>query len=74
MPSGSYRQVYVRCPFYKSDDGKSKIICEGIVDESRLTISFGRRDDYETQITVFCSEHYRKCELYRIIKEKYDDE
>lgn len=73
MPSGSYKQVYVQCPFYKHDDGKSKIVCEGVVDESILSITFGRRDDYETQITVFCSDHYRNCEIYRIINSKYDD-
>lgn len=74
MPSGSYKQVYVQCPFYKSDDGKSKIVCEGLVEESILSTTFGRRDDYETQITVFCSNHYRKCEIFRIINSKYDDD
>lgn len=64
----------VQCPFYKSDDGKSKIVCEGLVEESILSTTFGRRDDYKTQITVFCSDHYRKCEIFRIINSKYDDD
>lgn len=28
MPSGSYRQVYVKCPFYLYDDGAGRTCCE----------------------------------------------
>lgn len=73
MSSGSYLQVYVRCPFYQSDDGARKIICEGIVDDSNLTLSFRKKKDFETQIKVFCCEHYKKCEVCRILTEKYEE-
>lgn len=74
MPSGSYRQVYVQCPFYHSDDGKHNIACEGIVDGSTLVSKFRKQKDYETQIGVFCCGHYAKCELYRMLMAKYEDE
>lgn len=74
MPSGSYKQIEVKCPFYKYDDGKKRITCEGIVDNSSLALIYHYRTDYETQINVFCCEHYQKCEVYRILMEKYEED
>ena len=75
MPSGSYKQIEVQCPFYKYDDGKRRITCEGLVDKSSLALIYQRRNDYEIQINVFCCEHYKKCEIYRMLMEaKYDEE
>lgn len=73
MPSGSYRQVYVKCPFYKYDDGRRRITCEGVIDDSSLALIFRNRKDYETQMTVFCCSHYQKCEVYRLLSQKYLD-
>lgn len=73
MSSGSYRQVDVRCPFYKYDDGRRRIACEGLVDGSTLALIYRQKADYETQIKVFCCEHYRKCEVYRLLMAKYED-
>ena len=73
MPSGSYRQVYVKCPFYKYDDGRRRITCEGVIDDSSLALVFHNRKDYETQMTVFCCSHYPKCEIYRLLLQKYPD-
>lgn len=74
MPSGSYRQVDVRCPFYQFDDGKKQITCEGIIDKSSLALTYRLKADYETQITQFCCLHYDKCEVYRMLMDKYDEE
>ena len=74
MPSGSYKQIEVQCPFYKYDDGKQRITCEGLVDNSSLALIYRNRTDYETQINVFCCEHYKKCEVYRILIEKYEED
>ena len=65
-----------KCPFFNSDVGKQKrIICEGIVDKSTLALTFSRKKDYATQLGVFCCEHFKKCEIYRMLMEnKYDDE
>ena len=73
-PSGSYRQVYVQCPFYKFDDGKQRITCEGIIDDSSLALIYQKKADYETQIVQFCCKHYENCEVYRLLMEKYKEE
>lgn len=74
MPSGSYRQADARCPFYKFDDGKRRITCEGILEDSSLALIYHCKEDYETQINVFCCEHYRNCEIYGLLMEhKYEE-
>ena len=74
MPSGSYKQIEVKCPFYKYDDGKRRITCEGIIDDSSLALIYHNKRDYETQINVFCCEYYQNCEIYRLLMDKYDEE
>lgn len=74
MPSGSYRQAGVRCPFYKFDDGKRRITCEGLIEDSSVALIYHRKADYEIQIDTFCCEHYTKCEVYRMLIDKYDEE
>ena len=77
MPSGSYKgKADAQCPFYKfDDDRKRRIICEGLVDNSTLALTYRQREDYSTQLGVFCCEHFKKCEVYRMLMEaKYDEE
>lgn len=75
MPSGSYNQVSVKCPFYKEDDGKLSIICEGFGDARYLKQVYSNKCQYGKQMSVFCCEHYKNCEVYRLIMEtKYDKE
>lgn len=74
MPSGSFKQVDVLCPFYKYDDGKRRITCEGIIDHSSLVLVYRKRCDYDMQIGAFCCEHYQKCEVYRMLMQKYEED
>ena len=78
MPSGSFKQADVLCPFYKYDDGKQRITCEGLVgkkEDSSLALIYHSKKDYETQIDVFCCEHYKRCEVYTMLMNaKYDEE
>ena len=74
MSSGSYLQVYIGCPFYKYDDGRRRITCEGITEDSSLALIYRKKSDFETQIRVFCCEHYKRCEIYRILMEKYEED
>ena len=77
MPSGSFMaQAEARCPFFKFDEyKKNRIVCEGLVEKSSLALIYCRKTDYDTQLRVFCCEHYKKCEVYRMILEaKYDEE
>lgn len=74
MPSGSFRQIDVQCPFYKHDDGKRRITCEGLVDRSSLSLTYLSKRDYEIQIETFCCKHFDRCEVYRMLMEKYEEE
>ena len=77
MANGSYKgKSDALCPFYKYDElKKKKIVCEGIVDKSVLSLAFRRRIDYDTQLGVFCCEYYKKCEIYRmLIEAKYEED
>lgn len=74
MASGSFRQVEVLCPFYREDDGSKRIRCEGLVDDSCIDLKFIFRKDYEKQITTFCCDKYKKCEVYKMLMKKYDEE
>ena len=73
MPSGSWKQIDVQCPFYKSDDGKKHITCEGFTDGSSVTLNYQKKQDYIQQIQLFCCQHYQKCEVHRMLMEKYED-
>ena len=77
MPSGTYKgKVDAQCPFYKFDDHqKRRIVCEGPVDESTLALTYCRKFDYTMQLSLFCCEQYKKCEVYRMIMEaKYEED
>lgn len=72
MSSGSYKQVYVKCPFYHRDDSARKLTCEGVVDGSSLTWDFRCKADLQQQIDIFCCDYYKNCEVYRmLIEAKY---
>ena len=65
----------VQCPFYRYDESeRHRIICEGIVDRSTLILNYTYKKDYRLQMDTFCCEHFRKCEVYRMLMEKYRDD
>lgn len=68
-------QADVGCPFYKHDDGRGRITCEGIVDKSNTILSFGIKGDYLKQMEVFCCQHYKNCEVYQMLmNSKYKED
>ena len=51
------------------------LVCEGIVNQSWLALNYHHKRDYETQLTAFCCEHYKRCEVYNMImRYKYDED
>ena len=77
MPNASFKgKVDAQCPFFRFDEVKKKrIVCEGFVDGSNVALIYCRTLDYETQLSVFCCEHYKKCEVYlALMKYKYEDD
>ena len=69
MASGSYKQVYVKCPFYRQDDNRWKLVCEGIVDGSTISTNFKHKADLNQQMDIFCCGYYKNCEIYRMLME-----
>lgn len=75
MASGSYWQREVQCPFYRQDDGRSRIHCEWMIPNSTVSINFQRRPDFRTQMKTFCCDKYKNCEIFRMLMEnKYEEE
>ena len=49
--------------------------CEWMINGATVSINFQSRRDFKNQMTVFCCEHYTKCEIYRMLMEnKYEEE
>ena len=72
--TGSYIQRFVRCPFNKRDDGKRTIVCEGIVEDSSVSLTYRYDSLYKKQMEVFCCDNYQKCEVHSMLMEKYKDQ
>ena len=77
MPT-SRTDTRVQCPFYRYDECYEKtrihrIVCEGIVDKSTLVLNFRYKKDFRIQLDTFCCEYFKKCEVYRMLMEKYQD-
>ena len=69
----SWHDVDIRCPFYRQDDGKREILCEGICDGCNVNLSFVRKNDFMIQLRTFCMKHFERCEVYHAAMEKYLD-
>ena len=60
---------YVVCPFYQSRRVNS-ISCNGFCwPHSTIVQIYDHTGDLRTQLDVFCCGDYKKCELYRAIRE-----
>ena len=68
-----FDDVDAKCPFYKGSDDK-RISCEGIVEESIITVSFSSKKNRDTQRRIFCDDKFENCEVYRMLNEKYTDD
>ena len=71
--STSWNAWYTKCPFFKTDDGRSMITCEGVGNSCNLSLRYMDKHDYELQLEVFCKNHFQNCEVYRMILEKYEE-
>ena len=71
---GSYLKSFAQCPFYKRDDGRRRIVCEGIMDYSTICLTFQYDNLFKRQTETFCCKHYDRCEVYSMLMKKYEDE
>lgn len=74
MASGSFIQADVLCPFYKYDDGRRRITCEGLADDSSIALIFHHRAVYDNWMADYCCGEYRDCSVCRLLIRKYDDD
>ena len=76
MPSGSYLQVNVLCPFYALDVNRpSYIQCEGVEETNILALKFRNKADKNEYMKKYCmTQHYERCLLYQAAYAKYKDE
>lgn len=65
MSDGSWRKAYVGCPFYRGDDAKKKITCDGVVPDTAADTRFRSRKERERHMDLFCCKNYICCEVYR---------
>ena len=68
----SYWQTQIGCPFYR-DDEPHRISCEGLGAADTTVLTFRLGKDRDQQIRIFCAGCYEKCEVYRMILEKYEE-
>lgn len=73
MPSGSFRQVDVRCPYYIGDDGRHVITCEGILPHSKLQVRLRTREVYEETMLVYCSMAWEECPIAKLLNAKWEE-
>lgn len=66
----------VKCPFYlgrQTYASGKKLFCESPVPESKMTLYFPKKEGYLSQFQIFCCEHYKKCEIYRMVEQGYEE-
>lgn len=69
MPS--YKSVDVKCPFYRNDDGKRQVTCEGVCEGAECALIFRRRSELKRQLEVFCCGWYQRCEIYKAVNARF---
>lgn len=70
----SWAEAYVQCPFYKYDDGKRAITCEGAIDGAINRSLFTTQKKQRNQLEKYCCKLYFACPVYQMLKKKYEDE
>lgn len=75
--STSLQAKFVQCPFYENDE-RGCIRCEGVVDDTRLKLSFQNRDGSLDQdrkldyLHTYCIHNYQSCRIHKMLMGKYE--
>lgn len=65
---------YPKCPFYKKEEPVI-VRCEGLTKDSRLVLQFNSKKNRLLYQSKYCkTEGYKKCRIYKMLMEKYDEE
>jgi hypothetical protein len=60
----------VQCPFYIESE-KTKIKCEGFLEESTVTLAFRQKTSKEKYMGTFCAGPFQNCSVYQQTMTKY---
>lgn len=52
----------IRCPFFIAH-GKSEIVCEGLIEGSRIKTVFDEPEDKKWHQANYCEKQFGRCEL-----------
>lgn len=74
MASGSFLQVDVKCPYYQSDNGRDRIICEGIIPGTNTQSFYYMGLEFKKHMQIFCTDRYWNCEICQALDQKYEEE
>lgn len=71
-----WTEADVKCPFYISDDQKTRsICCEGYSEKSRTRTSFETLRERERHMGRLCTSRFWECPMHRLIVEnKYQED
>lgn len=73
-----WKDAEVKCPFYLSSDCSQRtgyvIRCEGMAEGSKLCYRLRSRGQLETQMGTFCCGEYKKCEIYQMLADIWEEE
>lgn len=73
MPSGSYKQSVVKCPFYISDITQPpNLFCEGIEKDNTIALRFRKNENKNHYMDTFCIADYSRCKIFKLVNEKYE--
>ena len=78
MPT-SRTDTRVKCPFYQYDESHNKkkthrITCEGLIEGSTLVLNYKYKRDFKIQLETFCCEYFDRCEVYKMLMQKYEED
>lgn len=67
------RSGNIKCPFFHGHI-PTEISCEGILPETTIKQIFPSRSARDRHEDIFCIKHFKCCEVYRAIMEKYEED
>ena len=72
--ASSFIQSSVVCPFYRKDDGRQAITCEGILPKSSCTLRFARRHEWAEWVQARCCQGWQQCPYAVLAGLKWEDQ
>lgn len=71
-----YISAYIKCPYYKSTNKYCINCCDEFDKKTAYILSkvFRNMDSKKSHLKRFCCEEYKKCEIYKIIEKRIEQE